>query len=58
MQFESNVCEGTQKNLAVIDFSINQRCKVVTVNQMIRDYSPQPIRFILDLITVNARTIL
>ena len=57
-QFESNVCEGAQKNLAVIDFSINQRCKVDPVNQMIRDYSHQPIRFILDLITVNARTIL
>ena len=41
-QFESNVCEGAQKNLAVIDFSINQRCKVDTGNQMIRDYSPQP----------------
>ena len=41
-EFESNVCEGAQKSLAVIDFSINQRCKVDTVNQMIRDYSPQP----------------
>ena len=51
----------------VIDFYNSQKCGVDIINQMLRDYSSQPIcdswvfvasTFILDLAGVNTRTIL
>ena len=38
-----NVYEEAHKKLVVIDFYNSKRCRVDTVNQMIRDYSWQSI---------------
>ena len=66
---DPDICEEPHKKQkpAVIDFYNSQRCGVDIVNEMIKDYSSQPVCYswtisvftlILDLAAVNANTIL
>ena len=63
---DPDIADAPHKKPMVIYFNNSQRCGVDIINQILRDYSCEPtcgyvvegFAFILDLVAVNARTIL